>query len=201
MRRSSFALASLLAFAGSAFGGRTAVQVRRHGDTGWRLGRPASGAEAAVHAALAASAVALAAAPVAALASGADRGGPASRVPALAGAALAVGGTAVTLVAQAQMGASWRIGVDPAERTDLVSGGLYRSVRNPIFTGMVLFAAGQALLVPGRLAVVGAGLLVGAVEAQVRYVEEPVLLATHADAYRRWASATGRFVPAVGRLR
>jgi protein-S-isoprenylcysteine O-methyltransferase Ste14 len=74
-------------------------------------------------------------------------------------------------------------------------------VRNPIFTGMVLFAAGQALLVPSRLAVVGAGLLVGAVEAQVRHVEEPALLATHGDAYRRWASSTGRFVPAVGRLR
>ena len=55
------------------------------------------------------------------------------------------------------MGASWRIGVDPEERTDLVRHRLYRSVRNPIFTGMVLFAAGQALLVPDAMAVAGAG--------------------------------------------
>lgn len=198
MRRSSFALASLLAFATAAFGARTAVQVRRHGDTGWRLSRPGSGTEAAVHAAMAASAVALVAAPVRALASGTDRG----RRPgiAVAGTALSLGGTALTLVAQAQMGASWRIGVDPAERTDLVSTGIYRSVRNPIFTGMVLFAAGQALLVPTPLGAAGAVLLAAAVEGQVRAIEEPALLAAHGDAYEEWAATAGRFVPGVGRL-
>jgi protein-S-isoprenylcysteine O-methyltransferase Ste14 len=200
MRRSSFALASLLGFATAAFGARTAVQVRRHGDTGWRLGRPASTTEAAVHAALGASAVALAAAPLVARVTGADRRAPVRRSTAV-GAALSVAGTAVTLVAQAQMGASWRIGVDPDERTELVSTGLYRSVRNPIFTGMVLFAAGQALLVPGAVAVAGAGLLAAAVEGQVRAVEEPALLAAHGDAYRRWAATTGRFLPGIGRLR
>jgi protein-S-isoprenylcysteine O-methyltransferase Ste14 len=200
MRRSSFALASLLGFATAAFGARTAVQVRRHGDTGWRLGRPASTTEAAVHAALGASAVALAAAPLVARVTGADRRAPGRRSKAV-GAALSVAGTAVTLVAQAQMGASWRIGVDPDERTELVSTGLYRSVRNPIFTGMVLFAAGQALLVPGAVAVAGAGLLAAAVEGQVRVVEEPALLAAHGDAYRRWAATTGRFLPGIGRLR
>jgi protein-S-isoprenylcysteine O-methyltransferase Ste14 len=200
MRRSSFALASLLGFATAAFGARTAVQVRRHGDTGWRLGRPASTTEAAVHAALGASAVALAAAPLVARVTGADRRAPGRRSTAV-GAALSVAGTAVTLVAQAQMGASWRIGVDPDERTELVSTGLYRSVRNPIFTGMVLFAAGQALLVPGAVAVAGAGLLAAAVEGQVRAVEEPALLAAHGDAYRRWAATTGRFLPGIGRLR
>ncbi len=214
MRRASLALAALAGFATAAFGGRTALQLRRHGDSGWRMARPSSGGEGLAQAAMAASAVALAVAPVLPLlGSGRSAGGgggrpgrgrgptgPVATPAGLAGAALAVGGGVLTLVAQGQMGASWRIGVDPAERTALVDHGLYRSVRNPIFTGMLAFAAGEALLVPTRTAAAGAALLTAAVEYQVRRVEEPVLLAAHGDAYRSWAATAGRFVPGVGRL-
>jgi protein-S-isoprenylcysteine O-methyltransferase Ste14 len=210
MTRSWLALAAVLAFAVAALGARTAVQLRRHGDSGWRFTRPATRREAVAQAAFALAVVALPVAPVSALVAGApDRplgvaalaSGPAGGVAAVAGALLAAVGTAVTLVAQAQMGASWRIGVDAGERTALVTHGLYRVVRNPIFTGMGAFVAGVALLVPNAVAI--AGLVAGAVglELQVRGVEEPYLAATHGPAYRRWAATAGRFLPAVGRLR
>ncbi len=71
------------------------------------------------------------------------------------------------------MGESWRVGVDPSERTALVVRGPFRVVRNPIFTTMAFTALGFTLLVPSVLAIVGfVGLLVS-LELQVRAVEEP----------------------------
>src|SRR3546814_15382651 len=61
------------------------------------------------------------------------------------GTVLAVAGIAATLYAQRDMGESWRIGVDPSETTTLVLRGVFGLVRNPIFTAMLIFAAGITL--------------------------------------------------------
>ena len=63
---------------------------------------------------------------------------PADPHPAVAavGLVVALTGFAATLAGQTGMGASWRIGVDEAERTDLVTTGVFAHVRNPIFTAM-----------------------------------------------------------------
>ena len=75
------------------------------------------------------------------------------------------------------MGDSWRIGVDPGERTELVTAGPFAVVRNPIFAAMIPTALGLALLVPSVIAIAGFAALVGALELQVRVVEEPYLAA------------------------
>ena len=109
-------------------------------------------------------------------------------------------GLAGTLHAQASMGDSWRIGVDSSERTDLVSRGPFRWVRNPIFSWMSVASVGLVLLVPNALALGSLVTLLVALEVQVRAVEEPYLLRTHGASYRQYASTTGRFVPGIGRL-
>lgn len=194
MTPAAVALVLFVAFSVLAFGWRTVVQWRRHGDTGWRL-RP-EGIERVVGPMLIVGFVLLAAAPVWALAVGAaDRWTAAAVV----GAVLAVGAGVLTLVAQVQMGASWRIGVEPGERTDLVTDGLFAAVRNPIFTGMLAVSLGLALLVPNAASIAGAALAWLSIQLQVRLVEEPNLGRVHGDAYRRWTAATGRFVPGLGR--
>ena len=117
------------------------------------------------------------------------------------GVVLAVAGLPLIVVAQETMGRSWRIGVDVDERTDLVIAGPFRWIRNPIYSGMVLMAAGIALLVPNAMTLAGFALILVAVELQARVVEEPHLLAGHGESYRRYAAERGRFVPGVGRLR
>lgn len=118
-----------------------------------------------------------------------------------AGLALyAIGGVA-TLVAQLQMGRSWRVGVDRAEHTALVERGLYRWIRNPIYTAMLTFTLGLLLLLPNWAALLAFALLLVGLELHVRYVEEPHLLTHHGDAYRRYAARVGRFVPGLGLLR
>lgn len=195
MTRPVLALVLFLAFTAAGFGWRTVVQVRRHGDSGWRFSR--SGPDRFVGPALALSFVLVGVGPVVALVGDAPTAGG---VPAaVVGTVLAVGAGVLTVVAQVQMGASWRIGVEAGERTDLVTGGLFARVRNPIFTGMLVFVVGLALLVPNVPAVLGAVLAGATVHLHVRMVEEPNLLAVHGEPYRRWAAATGRFLPGLGR--
>ena len=116
------------------------------------------------------------------------------------GLGLAAAGIVLTLIAQLQMGASWRIGVDDSERTDLVTAGVFAWVRNPIFSAMLLASFGLALAVPTALALVLPLLLLLALELQVRLVEEPYLERTHGARYRAWATRTGRFLPRRGRF-
>lgn len=118
-----------------------------------------------------------------------------------AGGGLFFGGLVTTVLAQAAMGDSWRIGVDEAERTELVTDGPFSLVRNPIFAGMIPATVGIALLVPSVVAVLAVVLLVAALEIQTRLVEEPYLLRAHGKTYAEYAARVGRFVPGVGRLR
>ena len=97
------------------------------------------------------------------------------------------------------MGSSWRIGVDPAESTALVTQGPFAWVRNPIFSGMLPTSLGLALMVPSWLAIVGFVALAIALQLQVRVVEEPHLRRVHSDSYARYEARVGRFVPGLGR--
>jgi len=109
-------------------------------------------------------------------------------------------GIAGTFAAQMAMGSSWRIGVDPAERTELVTGGVFSLCRNPIYTLMAIAWIGFALLVPTWLMAASGVLLIAGLQVQVRLVEEPHLLRSHGEPYRAYARRVGRFVPGLGRL-
>jgi protein-S-isoprenylcysteine O-methyltransferase Ste14 len=107
-------------------------------------------------------------------------------------------GTLLTVAAQLGMGASWRVGIDDRP-TALVTGGLFRCVRNPIFSGMFLTLTGIVLLAPSPWSIMGLFWAVSLVAIQTR-LEEQHLEALHGDAYRAYARRTGRFVPRLGRL-
>jgi protein-S-isoprenylcysteine O-methyltransferase Ste14 len=109
-------------------------------------------------------------------------------------------GLAAMLYAQLAMGESWRVGVDQNERTELVTGGPFAVVRNPIFAAMIPTFLGLTLMVPNVVAFAGLAALVVALEIQVRLVEEPYLRAAHGQAYTSYAARTGRFAPRVGRM-
>lgn len=117
----------------------------------------------------------------------------------LTGVAVFLMGLGATLYAQIAMGDSWRIGVDPEERTALVTQGPFALVRNPIFAGMLPASIGLTLLVPNAVALAGLGALLIALEIQVRLVEEPYLRQVHGQTYDDYARRVGRFVPGFGK--
>lgn len=97
-----------------------------------------------------------------------------------------------TVVAQAQMGESWRIGIDEERRTPLVSKGVFGLSRNPIFLGMMLTLLGLFLVTPNAVTLLVLSLGVVLIQIQVR-LEEEFLSGTHGEAYaeyrrdvRRW---------------
>ena len=197
------ALALYVLYIGLAFGLRTAAQWRATGSTGFKgiSGRPGS-AEWVGGVLFVVALVLGLAAPILDLAGVLDPVGALNgEIGHAAGIGLFWGGMVTTLGAQFAMGESWRIGVDPDERTEMVTSGPFSVVRNPIFTAMVPTALGLALLVPNVVAIVGFVALVVALEIQVRLVEEPYLLKAHGKAYADYARRVGRFVPLLGRLR
>lgn len=116
------------------------------------------------------------------------------------GLILCIFGILFSNYAQYAMGEQWRIGVDPDEKTKLVTTGIYGKIRNPIYTGCIVFGTGLLLLAPHVLFVITG--LVGyfSVRAYVRDIEEPYLVKLHGDNYRQYLSRTGAFFPRLSDL-
>lgn len=182
------------------FVARSVVQKRRTGDTGLRagvLGAAPWTMEWLAGWLLVAALLTAVAAPVAELAGLA----PWTDVTwiRLVGAAIAVLGTALTFLAQLNMGDEWRIGVDTEEQTGLVTDGVFAIVRNPIFSALIVAAVGLAVMVPNPISLIGVVLLIVAIEMQVRSVEEPHLRRLHGEQYAAYEARVGRLIPRVGR--
>lgn len=72
---------------------------------------------------------------------------------------------------------------------------MYATIRHPIYTALVAWASGQALLLRSLWALAVAwALLAPAVAARVRE-EESLLAQAFGDDYRRYAARTTRFIP------
>jgi protein-S-isoprenylcysteine O-methyltransferase Ste14 len=77
-----------------------------------------------------------------------------------------------TVLAQIQMGNSWRIGIDEERKTALVQSGLFRRSRNPIFLGMIVTLTGVFLTIPNALTLLFLALGFVLIQIQVRLEEE-----------------------------
>jgi protein-S-isoprenylcysteine O-methyltransferase Ste14 len=116
------------------------------------------------------------------------------------GAVLLTAGVVLLVVATLDLGASWRVGIEERARPGLVTTGLYRYSRNPIFLAMLVTLVGYVLLLPTRLSLA----LLAAASLGIRLqigAEEAYLSHAYGDAYRIYARRVGRFVPGIGRRR
>jgi len=98
-----------------------------------------------------------------------------------------------TIVAQSQMGAAWRIGIDSEHRTPLVQEGLFRISRNPIFVGMIFTLLGLFLTLPNALTLLAVVLGMVLIGVQVR-LEEEYLAQVHSQAYREYRQRVRRWL-------
>ncbi|NOT86177.1 MAG: isoprenylcysteine carboxylmethyltransferase family protein [Methylococcaceae bacterium] len=116
------------------------------------------------------------------------------------GVVLSLSGIVIIGVAQLQMGKSWRVGVDPHEKTALVTHGLFHYIRNPIYSGVIVFVSGLLTLLPNPLMFIGSVIGFIGIQLQVRFVEEPQLIKYHGSDYLNYAKQVGRFVPLIGKI-
>ena len=77
-----------------------------------------------------------------------------------------------TSIAQYQMAKSWRIGIDYEEKTELVSHGLFKYSRNPVFLGVLVSYLGTFLIIPNLLSFSVLLVTFVTIQTQVRLEEE-----------------------------
>ena len=110
-------------------------------------------------------------------------------------AGLALMGAALlwTATAQIHMGSSWRIGIDPANKTELVGKGLFGISRNPVFVGMRSALWGFFLTLPSAFSLAAVVMADVLIQVQVR-IEEEFLRGVHGEAYAGYRSRVRRWL-------
>ncbi|KAA6460217.1 isoprenylcysteine carboxyl methyltransferase [Acidobacteria bacterium AB60] len=78
---------------------------------------------------------------------------------------------------------------------NLVVSGLYRFVRNPMYVGVGMGLAGEALLFWSTSIVIELAVSVAIMDIFVRFYEEPKLTRTYGESYRRYRRNVRRWVP------
>jgi protein-S-isoprenylcysteine O-methyltransferase Ste14 len=99
-----------------------------------------------------------------------------------------------TLICWRKMGRSWRMGIDPGERTQLVFTGAYAYVRHPIYALSSLLMIASVAAVPAPLMVVVGVIHLCFLQWEARR-EERYLVQLHGESYGTYLSNVGRFVP------
>ena len=95
------------------------------------------------------------------------------------------------------LGRNWSISLDVRENHELVTNGVYRRVRHPMYSAFWLWAIAQALLLPNWVAgfagLTGFGILFFGRVAR----EERMMLEIFGDSYRAYMERTGRIFPSI----
>ena len=114
-----------------------------------------------------------------------------------AGVLVAASGLWLFRQSHIELGKNWSISLDLREGHQLVTSGLYRHLRHPMYTSIFLCALGQALVVPNWI--VGPANLVAffvlfAVRVQP---EERMMAEKFGDQYRSYLAKTKRLIPGI----
>ena len=114
---------------------------------------------------------------------------------ALSGCLLALAGAALVVGSRAQLGSAWSLLPKADQGTGLVTTGLYRLVRHPIYLGLALLALGQALAFGCRPALMI--LLFGIVPTFVwrAWVEEKLLGRVFGEQHAVYRRRTRMIIP------
>jgi protein-S-isoprenylcysteine O-methyltransferase Ste14 len=96
-----------------------------------------------------------------------------------------------------ELGRSWSVTLEIRDQHALVTGGLYRRLRHPMYAAFWLWALAQVLLLPNWIAgpagLVGFGILFF---GRVRR-EEQMMLDKFGDEYRAYMARTKRIIPGI----
>lgn len=108
--------------------------------------------------------------------------------------AIGIGAFALTLICWKRMGKSWRMGINPDEKTQLIVTGPYAYLRHPIYSLQSLLMVASFLVVPSPLMAAIVLLLLGLLQWEAAR-EERHLVHQHGDAYAEYQKQVGGFIP------
>lgn len=94
---------------------------------------------------------------------------------------------------------NWSPSLEISTKQTLVTQGVYRVIRHPMYASQLAWGLGQPLLLQNWLSGFG-GLAVFALVSRLRVPQEEQMMLDHfGDEYRAYAARTGRFVPRLTR--
>jgi protein-S-isoprenylcysteine O-methyltransferase Ste14 len=122
---------------------------------------------------------------------------PLRPAPLVAGIACLAVGLWLFYRSHADLGAFWSVTLEVRENHRLISQGVYRHVRHPMYSALFLYSVGQALAVPNWVA--GPSYLVsfGILFAFRIRAEEQMMVDAFGDEYVAYMARTKRLVPRV----
>jgi len=97
----------------------------------------------------------------------------------------------------ADLGANWSITLEVLEKHRLVTQGVYRRVRHPMYTALLLYSVGQALVLPNYVAGLSSGVTMALLVALRIGPEERMMLEEFGKDYQEYMALTKRLVPGV----
>lgn len=108
------------------------------------------------------------------------------------GALIVTGAVILYVIALRDLGVSWRLGLDRSAPGPLVTGGVYRWTRHPIYVALDLWFMGTFLLI-GRLSFLVLALVWVPLLHAIMDREERFLTGLYGDAYRDYSRRVGRY--------
>lgn len=99
--------------------------------------------------------------------------------------------------AHKDLGRSFSYTLEIREQHELITNGIYRYIRHPIYAAFLLWTIAQAMLLPNWMVGFCAPLVLGLLLAVRVPREERMMLDTFGDSYRVYMNQTARFVPGV----
>jgi protein-S-isoprenylcysteine O-methyltransferase Ste14 len=97
----------------------------------------------------------------------------------------------------ADLGTNWSITLEVREKHQLITQGVYRWVRHPMYLALLIYSAGQALVVPNWLAGPSYGVAMLLLFAMRLGPEERMMLEEFGQEYQTYRATTKRLVPGV----
>jgi protein-S-isoprenylcysteine O-methyltransferase Ste14 len=122
---------------------------------------------------------------------------PLRLTPLVAGTVLLAVGLWLFYRAHADLGTFWSVTLEVRENHRLISHGVYRRVRHPMYSALFLYSVGQALAVPNWVA--GPSYLISfAILFAFRIrAEEQMMVEAFGDEYVTYMARTKRLLPGV----
>ena len=99
-----------------------------------------------------------------------------------------------TRVCWRTMGRNWRMGIDPAERTSMVTAGPFARVRHPIYALSQVMMVATMIAVPSPLMLATGAIHLLLLQWEARR-EEAYMSQVHGQDYVNYATQLGRFLP------
>lgn len=122
---------------------------------------------------------------------------PLGVAPFVSGAACLAVGLWAFRRSHADLGTNWSISLELREHHQLVTSGIYRHVRHPMYASLLLYAIGQALLIPNWVAGPSYFVPMALIVAFRLAPEEQMMIEEFGDHYREYSARSNRLVPKI----